>query len=121
MASAGFLCLAAALAISLCWLGASLYGARAGRREYVDSGRRAVYAPHAQATERMVPTTDGEIARKRRMMSHSWATVLRGGMLGPRGYPPLYAWMLFSHRLLRYSAPALRDAPNLPSPLGVKE
>src|SRR5215207_7545506 len=44
MASAGFLCLAAALAISLYGIGASLYGARAARREYVDSGRRAVYA-----------------------------------------------------------------------------
>src|SRR5829696_9053114 len=44
MASAGFLCLAAALAISLYGIGASLYGARTGRREYVDSGRRAVYA-----------------------------------------------------------------------------
>ena len=44
MASAGFLCLAAALATSLYGIGASLYGARAGRREFVDSGRRAVYA-----------------------------------------------------------------------------
>ncbi len=44
MASAGFICLAAALAICLYGIGASLYGARAGRREYVDSGRRAVYA-----------------------------------------------------------------------------
>ena len=44
MASAGFLCLVAALAISAYGIGASLYGARAGRREYVDSGRRAVYA-----------------------------------------------------------------------------
>jgi len=76
----------------------------------VKRGRRAVYAAHARATERMVPTTDGEIARKRRMMSHSWATVLRGGMLDPRGYPPLYAWMVLSHRLLRYSAPALHVA-----------
>ena len=78
--------------------------------QLVKRGRRAVYAPHAQATERMVPTTDGEIARKRRMMSHSWATVLRGGMLGPRGYPPLYAWMILSHRVLRYTAPALHAA-----------
>src|ERR671915_2236979 len=44
MASAGFICLAAALAISVYGIGASLYGARAGRREFVDSGRRAVYA-----------------------------------------------------------------------------
>lgn len=76
----------------------------------VKRGRRAVYAPHARATERMVPTTDGEIARKRRMMSHSWATVLRGGMLDPVGYPPLYAWMVVSHRVLRYAAPALHVA-----------
>lgn len=77
---------------------------------FVKRGLRAVYAPNARATERMVPTTDGEIARKRRMMSHSWATFLRGGMLDPRGYPPLYAWMVFSHRLLRYCAPALHAA-----------
>jgi cytochrome c-type biogenesis protein CcmF len=44
VASAGSICLAAALAICLYGIGASLYGARSGRREYVDSGRRAVYA-----------------------------------------------------------------------------
>jgi cytochrome c-type biogenesis protein CcmF len=44
VASAGFICLAAALAICLYGIGASLYGVHAGRREYVDSGRRAVYA-----------------------------------------------------------------------------
>ena len=44
MASAGFLCLAAALAICLYGIGASLYGARTGRRDFVDSGRRSVYA-----------------------------------------------------------------------------
>src|SRR5215203_6600424 len=44
MALAGFTCLAAALAICVYGIGASLYGARSGRREYVDSGRRAVYA-----------------------------------------------------------------------------
>ena len=44
MASAGFLCLAAALALCLYGIGASVYGARTHRREWVDSGRRAVYA-----------------------------------------------------------------------------
>ena len=44
VASAGFLCLVASLAISAYGIGASLYGARSGRREFVDSGRRAVYA-----------------------------------------------------------------------------
>jgi cytochrome c-type biogenesis protein CcmF len=44
VALAGVICLAAALAICLYGIGASLYGGRAGRREYVASGRRAVYA-----------------------------------------------------------------------------
>src|SRR5215216_6413365 len=44
MALAGFTCLAAALAICFYGIGASLYGARSGRREYVASGRRSVYA-----------------------------------------------------------------------------
>ena len=55
----------------------------------------------------MVPTIEGEFARKRRMMSHAWPIVLRGGMLSPRGYPPLYALMILSHRVLRYAAPFL--------------
>ncbi len=55
----------------------------------------------------MVPSLVGEFARKRRMMSHTWPIVLRGGMLSPRGYPPGYALMIFSHRLLRYSTPGL--------------
>ena len=41
------------------------------------------------------------------MMSHAWPIVLRGGLLSPRGYPPLYALMIVSHRLLRYAAPLL--------------
>ena len=58
----------------------------------------------------MVPSIEGECARKRRMMSHAWPIVLRGGMLSPRGYPPLYALMIASHRLLRYAAPLLHLA-----------
>ena len=73
----------------------------------VKRGWRAVYVQGALATERMVPTLAGEFARKRRMMSHTWPIVLRGGMLSPRGYPPGYALMILSHRLLRYSTPAL--------------
>jgi cellulose synthase/poly-beta-1,6-N-acetylglucosamine synthase-like glycosyltransferase len=76
----------------------------------VKRGRRAVYAPAARATEKMVPTIEGEFARKRRMMSHAWPIVLRGGLLSPRGYPPLYALMIFSHRILRYAAPFLHLA-----------
>ena len=47
----------------------------------VKRGWRAVYAPGARATEKMVPTIEGEFARKRRMMSHAWPIVLRGGLL----------------------------------------
>ncbi len=73
----------------------------------VKRGWRAVYVPQARATEKMVPSLEGEFARKRRMMSHTWPIVLRGGLLSPRGYPPLYALMIASHRLLRYGAPFL--------------
>lgn len=73
----------------------------------VKRGLRAVYVPAAVSTEKMVPSLGGEFARKRRMASHTWAIVLRGGMLSPRGYPPGYAFMIFSHRLLRYATPAL--------------
>jgi hypothetical protein len=73
----------------------------------VKRGWRAVYAPAARATEKMVPTVEGEFARKRRMMSHTWPIVVRGGMLSPRGYGALYALMIASHRVLRYASPFL--------------
>jgi cellulose synthase/poly-beta-1,6-N-acetylglucosamine synthase-like glycosyltransferase len=73
----------------------------------VKRGLRAVYVPGACASEKMVPSLTGEFKRKRRMMSHTWPILLRGGMLSPRGYPPGYALMIFSHRLLRYCSPAL--------------
>jgi cellulose synthase/poly-beta-1,6-N-acetylglucosamine synthase-like glycosyltransferase len=73
----------------------------------VKRGLRAVYVPEAQATEKMVPTIEGEWRRKRRMMSHVWPIMLRGGLADLRGYPPLYAVMIVSHRLLRYSSPLL--------------
>jgi cellulose synthase/poly-beta-1,6-N-acetylglucosamine synthase-like glycosyltransferase len=73
----------------------------------VKRGWRALYEPGARAEEKMVPTTEGEFRRKRRMMSHTWPIVLRGGMLSPRGYPPLYALEVLSHRVLRYLTPFL--------------
>jgi cellulose synthase/poly-beta-1,6-N-acetylglucosamine synthase-like glycosyltransferase len=73
----------------------------------VKRGLRAVYVPGARASEKMVPSIGGEFARKRRMMSHTWPIVLRGGMLSPRGYPVGYALMILSHRLLRYATPML--------------
>ena len=70
----------------------------------VKRGWRAVYVPGARASEKMVPSIEGELARKRRMMSHTWPIVLRGGMLDPRGYGLGYALMILSHRVLRYSS-----------------
>jgi hypothetical protein len=73
----------------------------------VKRGWLALYVPGARAVEKMVPSIEGEFARKRRMMSHGWPIVVRGGMLSPRGYDPLYALMIFSHRVLRYASPLL--------------
>jgi hypothetical protein len=73
----------------------------------VKAGWRAVDVPAARATEKMVPTIEGEWARKRRMMAHAWPAILHAGLLDPRGYPPLYALFVASHRLLRYATPLL--------------
>jgi len=73
----------------------------------VKRGWKALYAPDARATEKMVPSIEGEFARKRRMMSHGWPIVLTGGLLSPKGYGPLYALMILSHRVLRYAMPFL--------------
>ncbi|HEX5761715.1 MAG TPA: glycosyltransferase [Solirubrobacterales bacterium] len=70
-------------------------------------GLRSVYAPAARAEEKMVPSLEGELARKRRMMVGLWDIVVGEGMLSPRGYPPLYAFEVASHRLLRYASPFL--------------
>jgi cellulose synthase/poly-beta-1,6-N-acetylglucosamine synthase-like glycosyltransferase len=73
----------------------------------VKRGWLALAVREAQASEKMVPTIEGEFARKRRMMSHTWPIVVKGGMLSPRGYDPLYALMIVSHRILRYLTPFL--------------
>jgi cellulose synthase/poly-beta-1,6-N-acetylglucosamine synthase-like glycosyltransferase len=67
---------------------------------------RSLYVPEARAEEKMVPTMEGEFARKRRMMVGLW-DIVGERMLSPRGYKPLYAFELFSHRLLRYLTPFL--------------
>jgi cellulose synthase/poly-beta-1,6-N-acetylglucosamine synthase-like glycosyltransferase len=75
--------------------------------ELTRRGLRAVYEPAAVATEPMSQTLGSEFARKRRMHTGSWATILRHRMLSPRGYPPAYAFEVLSHRGLRYAAPFL--------------
>jgi cellulose synthase/poly-beta-1,6-N-acetylglucosamine synthase-like glycosyltransferase len=70
-------------------------------------GLRSLYVPWARAEEKMTPTLEGELARKRRMMVGLWDIVVGERMISPRGYSGLYAFELFSHRLLRYLSPFL--------------
>jgi glycosyltransferase involved in cell wall biosynthesis len=70
-------------------------------------GWRSVEAPAAGASEKMVPSLAGEQARKRRMMVGLADIVLADRMWDPRGYGPLYAYEVASHRLLRYASPLL--------------
>ena len=70
-------------------------------------GLRSVYVPTARARRRWCRRSEGEFARKRRMMVGLWDIVVGEGMLSPRGYRPLFAFQLASHRLLRYLTPFL--------------
>ena len=74
---------------------------------FAKRGLRSLYAPDARAEEKMVPTLQGEFARKRRMMIGLWDIVVGEGMLSPRGYSAPYAFEVISHRLLRYLSPFL--------------
>ena len=74
---------------------------------FAKRGLRSLYAPAARAEEKMVPTLEGEFARKRRMMVGLWDIVVGEGMVSPRGYRPLFAFEIASHRLLRYLSPLL--------------
>ena len=73
----------------------------------VKRGWRAIYVTGARASEKMAPSIEGEFSRKRRMARRTWPTVFGSGLLSPRGYSPLYALMIFSHRILRYLVPFL--------------
>ncbi len=73
-------------------------------------GWRSRYAADAVASEKMVPTLGGEMARKRRMMIGLWDIVIRDGMLSPRRWGLLYGFQIYSHRILRYASPFLHLA-----------
>ena len=66
----------------------------------VQSGKRAVYEPEANAYEKATPTNVDEYRRKVRMFEHCWAIVVEGKML--RRLRPLYLVEVVSHRHLRY-------------------
>jgi cellulose synthase/poly-beta-1,6-N-acetylglucosamine synthase-like glycosyltransferase len=73
-------------------------------------GFRSVYEPDAVAHEPALTTTRAEGGRKVRMLSRAWWEVLRGGLIDPRGQPPLYFAALVSHRVLRYASGPLHVA-----------
>jgi cellulose synthase/poly-beta-1,6-N-acetylglucosamine synthase-like glycosyltransferase len=75
--------------------------------ELTKRGWRALFEPAAVAREPMAATLGSEFRRKRRMLAGAWATMLRHGMLSPRGYGPGYAFEILSHRVLRYLSPIL--------------
>jgi len=75
--------------------------------ELAKRGRRSLYVPWAVAEEKAVPPLEGEFrpqaADDERDLGHRDPR----GMLSPRGYRPLYAFEIASHRLLRYLTPLL--------------
>jgi cellulose synthase/poly-beta-1,6-N-acetylglucosamine synthase-like glycosyltransferase len=73
-------------------------------------GWRSVDVPGARASEKMVPSIEGEFARKRRMMRGLADIVLADRMWDPRGYGALFGYEILSHRLLRYASPLLHLA-----------
>lgn len=73
-------------------------------------GWRSVDVPAAEADEKLVPTAAGEFARKRRMMVGLPDIVIADRMWDLRGYGPLFAYQIVSHRLLRYASPLLHAA-----------
>jgi cellulose synthase/poly-beta-1,6-N-acetylglucosamine synthase-like glycosyltransferase len=70
--------------------------------QLVSRGRRAVYVPEAVAHEKAASAPEEEYRRKVRMFSRAWRHVLAGRIF--RGVGALYAFELFSHRILRYAS-----------------
>jgi cellulose synthase/poly-beta-1,6-N-acetylglucosamine synthase-like glycosyltransferase len=68
-------------------------------------GSFSLYRPKAEAEEKVVPSLEGELIRKRRMMIGLWDIVVGEGMTDIRGYSPVYLFEIVSHRLLRYLSP----------------
>lgn len=70
-------------------------------------GWRSVHVGAARASEKMVPTIEGEFARKRRMMIGLPDIVVADRMWDLRGYGAMFGYEIVSHRLLRYATPLL--------------
>ena len=70
----------------------------------VEQGRRAVYEPAAKVYEAALGAADQEFRMRVRVSLRAlWALFDKRGLLNPLR-DPLFAWQLFSHKLLRYAA-----------------
>lgn len=74
---------------------------------FARNGLASIYKPTARAVEKMVPSLEGELSRKRRMMIGLWDIVIGERMIDLRGLGPAYGFEIFSHRVLRYLTPLL--------------
>ncbi len=77
---------------------------------FAKQGSYSLYRPKAEAEEKVVPSLEGELARKRRMMIGLWDIVFGEGMSDIRGYSPAYLFEIVSHRFLRYLSPVIHLA-----------
>ena len=77
---------------------------------FAREGFASIYRPAARAIEKMVPSLEGELARKRRMMIGLWDIVIGERMIDLRGLGPAYGFEILSHRILRYLTPFLHLA-----------
>jgi len=72
----------------------------------VAKGKRAIYEPTAIAYEKAAANASEEYQRKIRMLARTWHRIIKGACLyNPVKYGFKYAWMMISHRLLRYLVP----------------
>ena len=74
---------------------------------FARSGELSLYRPEARASEPVVPSLEGELARKRRMMVGLWDILFGERLADLRGYGIGFGFEMFSHRLLRYATPLL--------------
>jgi cellulose synthase/poly-beta-1,6-N-acetylglucosamine synthase-like glycosyltransferase len=74
---------------------------------FAREGALSLYRPEASAREPVVPSLEGELARKRRMMVGLWDILFGERLADLRGYGPAFGFEILSHRLLRYATPLL--------------
>ncbi len=74
--------------------------------QVVEQGFQCVFEPRAVSVEGVAESFDKEFSRKVRIVNRAWrATMSMKHLLNPLRYG-IFAWQLFSHKLLRWLVPA---------------